>query len=145
MYNSYNYNKRSLFISNDNYKLPDYNWQKKTELVNSFNNELVSAFKNNLTMYSPEQDLKLFNNLDLDSISTEKVNFDKINAITQENYNKNDDIYNNTKSVLSSVIDQVNKSTNDTVDNLKNMFNIDLSSLKIYSGLLVLFLLLNRI
>ena len=103
-------------------------------------------------MYGPEQDIKLFNKLDLDQISTENVNFDKINEIVDNNYNKNDDIYNNTKAVISGSIDQINKSTNDTVDNvknafsnlkneIKNVFDFDLSSLKIYGGLLVLFLL----
>ncbi len=105
MYNSYNYNNRSLFSTTDNYKLPNFSWQKRTEVINDFNNNLVAGFKSNLTLYSPEEDLKLFNNLDLEPISTEKVNFDKVNAITQENYSKNDDIYNNTKSVISGVID----------------------------------------
>jgi hypothetical protein len=41
MYNSYNYNNRSLFTSNDNFKLPSWDWQKRTELKNDFNNELV--------------------------------------------------------------------------------------------------------
>ena len=132
MYNSYNYNNRSLFTSNDNFKLPSWDWQKRTELKNDFNNELVQGFKNNLTLYSPDQDKNLFVNVDLEPIRSDNVNLDKINAITQENYNKNDDIYNNTKSVLAGAIDQLNKSTNDTVDNLKNLFNIDLSSLKIY-------------
>ena len=84
MYNNYNnynsYNSRSLFSTTDNYKLPSFEWQKRTELINSFNNNLVDGFKSNLTLYSPDQDLKLFNNLDLDAISTEKVNFNKVNA-----------------------------------------------------------------
>ena len=125
MYNSYNYNNRSLFRSNDNFKLPTFEWQKRTELKNDFNNELVQGFKNNLTLYSPDQDKNLFVNVDLEPIRSDNVNFDKINAITQENYNKNNDIYNNASSAISGVIDQLNKSTNDTIDNLKNMFNID--------------------
>ena len=149
MYNNYNnynnYNSRSLFSTTDNYKLPSFEWQKRTELINSFNNNLVDGFKSNLTLYSPEQDLKLFNNLDLQPISTENVNFDKVNAITQENYSKNDDIYHNTRSAIAGVVDQVNKTSNDTLNNLKNIFNVDLSNLKIYGGLLVLFILLNRI
>ena len=144
MYNSYNYNNRSLFSTNDNFKLPSFSWQQKTELKNDFNNELVKGFQSNLTLISPEQDLKLFNNLDLEPIRSSNVNFDKVNAITQENYSRNDDIYNNTKAVISGVVDQVNKTSNDTLDNLKNIFNIDLSNLKIYGGLLILFLLLNR-
>ena len=142
MYN--NYNNRSLFSTNENFKLPTLKWQQKTEVINDFNNNLVAGFKSNLTLYSPEQDLKLFNNLDLEPIRSSNVNFDKVNAITQDNYSRNDDIYNNTKSVISGVVDQVNKTTNDTVDNLKNIFNIDLSNLKIYGGLILLFILLNK-
>ena len=151
MYFDKNYNyKRQLFTTNEGFKindkikLPSFKWQREKELVNSFNNNLVDGFKSNLTLYSPEDDLKLFNKLDLDAISTENVNFDKVNAITQENYSKNDDIYNNTKAVISGVIDQVNKTTNDAVDNLKNIFNIDLSNLKLYGGLILVFLLLNN-
>ena len=66
---------------------------------------MVKGFQSNLTLYSPEQDLKLFNNLDLEPIRSSNVNFDKVNAITQENYNRNDDIYNNTKAVISGVVD----------------------------------------
>ena len=145
MYNNYNsYNSRSLFSTNDNFKLPSFSWQQKTELKNDFNNELVKGFQSGLNLISPEQDLKLFNNLDLEPIRSTNVNFDKVNVIVEGNYTKNDDIYNNTKAVISGVVDQVNKTTNDTVDNFKNIFNIDLSNLKIYGGLLILFLLLNR-
>ena len=143
--NSWKYDKRSLYSSNDNYKLPSFQWQRDVEIKNSFNNELVSGFKNDLTLYSPEQDKKLFVNLDLEAISTDKVNFNELNKIIDDKYTKNDDIYHNIRSGIAGVIDQVNKSTNDTVDNLKNMFNIDLSSLKIYGGLVILFLILNRI
>ena len=147
MYNNYNsYNSRSLFKPSDNFKLPSFEWQRNTQIKNEFNNNLVDGFKSGLTLYSPEEDVKLFNNLDLKPISTENVNFDKINAITQENYNKNDDIYNNSKAVISGVVDQINVSTNNTVDNFKKLFNIDidLTSIKIYGGLILLFILLNR-
>ena len=146
--NQWKYNNRSLFTSNDGYKLPSWDWQVKTELVNAFNNDLVSAFKSNLTLYSPEEDLKLFNNLDLKPISTDNVNFDDINEKLKSNYSKNDDIYHNTRSVIAGVVDQVNKTSNDTIDNLKkefnNLFNIDTSNLKIYIGLAFLFVIINR-
>ena len=136
--NQWKYNqRRSLFTTDDKYKLPSFQWQKDVELVNSFNNNLVKGFSQGLSILSPEQDLKLFNNLNLDAISTDNVNFDKVNAITQEGYNKNDDIYNNTKSVISGVIDQINKSTND-------IFNIDSTNLKIYAGLIIFFMILNK-
>lgn len=146
MYNNNNwkYNSRSLYTSNDNYKLPSFQWQKQTEIVNDFNNELVRGFSKGLSLYSPEQDLKLFNKLDLEPIRTDNVNFDKINAITQENYNKNDDIYNNTKSVIAGVVDQINKTSNDTLENLKNTFNIETSNIKVYIGLFIMFLIINK-
>ena len=145
MYNNYNnYNNRSLFSSNNNYKLPNFEWQKRTEIKNDFNNELVKGFSQGLNLYNPEKDLTLFNSVDLDPIRSSNVNFDKLNQIIEGNYNKNDDIYNNAKAVISGVVDQVNKTTNDTVDNLKNIFNIDLTSIKIYGGLILLFILLNR-
>ena len=154
MYNN-NYNSRTLFKSNDNYKLPSFEWQKKTELINSFNNELVKGFKSGLNLYDPQRDLKLFNNLDLEPISTDNVNFDKINDIVDKNYNKNDDIYNNSKAAVSGAIDQINKSANDTMNNVeksindfknyfKNLFDFDFTNLKIYGGLFLLFIILNK-
>ena len=147
MYNNYNsYSSRSLFKPSDNFKLPSFEWQRKTEIKNDFNNELVKGFSQGLNLYNPEKDLTLFNSVDLEPIRSSNVNFDKVNAITQDNYNRNDDIYNNSKAVISGVVDQINVSTNNIVDNFKKLFNIDidLTSIKIYGGLILLFILLNR-
>ena len=146
--NSWKYDKRSLFTTNDNYKLPSQEWQKRTELVNSFNNQLVSGFKQGLSLYDDKRDKLLFNNLDLDAIKPDKVNFDKINEITQNNYSKNDDIYHNAKSAIKGAVDQINKTANDTAkdveEKIKNLFTIDTSNLKIYAGLILAFIFLNR-
>ena len=151
------YNTRVLYAKpiSGNIMLPSYNWQRDVEIKNDFNNNLIDGFSQGLSLYGPEQDINLFNKLDLDPISTTNVNFDKINEIVDNNYNKNDDIYNNTKAVIVGAVDQINKSGDDTVDNvknvfsnlkneIKNVFDFDLSSLKIYGGLLVLFLLITR-
>ena len=154
MYFDKNYNyKRQLFTTNEGFKindkikLPSFKWQKQTELVNSFNNNLVDGFKSNLTLYSPEQDLLLFNKLDLDAISTENVNFDKVNEIVENNYNKNDDIYNNSKASINGFIDGIKENSNKVISNLKNDISsfLDLEnfnkSIKIYGGLLLIYLL----
>ena len=146
--NNWKYENRKLFTSTDNYKLPDYNWQVRTELVNNFNNQLVKGFSQGLSIRNPEQDVKLFNNLNLEAISTENVNFDKVNEITQKNYSHNDDIYHNARSSVAGFVDQVNKTGEDTVDNIKqyikDLFNIDTTNLKIYGGILILFYILNK-
>ncbi len=144
MYNNYNsFNSRSLFKTSDNFKLPSFDWQRKTEIKNDFNNELVKGFQSNLTLYSPEQDLKLFNNLDLEPIRSTNVNFDKVNAITQENYNKNDDIYNNAKSTVQGGLDGLLKGTGESINNFISQL-FDIKDIKIYGGLILLFILLNR-
>ena len=66
--NNWKYDNRKLFTSNDKYKLPDYNWQVKTEEINNFNNGLVKGFSQGLSIRNPEQDVKLFNNLNLEAI-----------------------------------------------------------------------------
>ena len=142
--NNWKYNQRSLFTTNEKFQLPSFQWQQKTEVINDFNNGLIKGFSQGLSIRNPEEDLKLFNNLDLEPIRSDNINFDKVNAITQEGYSKNDDIYNNIRSGISGVIDQVNKSSNDTLDNIKNMFNIDTSNLKIYFGILIAFLIINK-
>ena len=68
--------------------LPSYQWQRDIKITNDFNNYLVNGFSQGLSLYGPEQDLKLFNKLNLDAISPDAVNFDTVNKIVNENYSK---------------------------------------------------------
>ena len=58
--NNWKYENRKLFTSTDNYKLPDYKWQIKTEEINDFNNQLVKGFSQGLSIRNPDEDVKLF-------------------------------------------------------------------------------------
>ena len=61
---------------------------------------------------------------------------------------KNDDIYNNTKAVISGTVDQINDTVNDTTKNIsksiKDIFNIDTTEIKIFGLLFLTFLLLKK-
>ena len=74
-------NGKDKFTTEDGIKLPSSAWQKFTQLINNFNNELVNGFQAGLTVINPEQDKNLFQSLDLKPISLEVVNFDKVNEI----------------------------------------------------------------
>ena len=141
-------NNKDKFSTDDGIKLPSSAWQKFTQLINNFNNELVNGFQAGLTVIDPEKDKNLFQSLDLKPISLEVVNFDKVNEITQNNYNKNDDIYNNARAEVKGVVDQINETGNKAIDSLKNDLDkfFDFESLnksfKVYGGLFIIYLLI---
>ena len=121
--------------------LPSSAWQKQIQIVNEFNNELTRGFSQNLSLYSPEQDLKLFQNINLKPISEENVNFDKINEKLNDV-----NVYNDTKQVINGIVDSVNQigdaTSNNIQSSLKNLFNLDTNSIYIYAGLFLFYLLI---
>jgi hypothetical protein len=129
------------------YRLPNEEWKYRQSLYSSFNNQLLAGHNQGLALYNYDTDTKLYKNTDYKPL--DKVNFDTINNDLDKydkNYNKQDDIYNNSKSAVAGVIAGINKSTDDTVDNiknsLKNLFNFE--GLKTYVGLFLLFLIVYK-
>ena len=127
------------------YRLPNEDWKYKESLYSNFNNQLLSGINSGLSLYDRETDTKLYKNTDWKPLDA--VNFDVINNDLDKydtNYNKQDDLYNNSKASIAGAIAGINKSTDDTIENLKNdiknLFNFD--GLKTYAGLFLLFLIL---
>ena len=75
--------------------LPSESWKYQQSLYNSFNNELLSGIQQGLSLYSKDEDIKLYKPLEFKQL--DKVNFDDINKKIEEN----DNIYNNVKATVS--------------------------------------------
>ena len=131
-------------------KLPSFEWQYQTTLYNSFNNELMAGHNQGLALYDYDTDTKLYKNLDLKPIDTSVINFDDVNKKLEENYSRNDDLYNNAKASVSGAIngaaetiskpfDQIGDSIKNTIDNISNFFT---SNIKTYLGLFILFFII---
>lgn len=127
-------------------KYPTYTWQKDTFIKGEWNNYLQSGFSQGLSLYSPEQDVKLFQKIDYDPINPNKINFDQLNDQLE-----NRDFYDKGKALVQGVVDQVNKATDETEKDLKKTFNgvgnfvSNISSdIKLILGGLFLFFLLQR-
>ena len=78
--------------------LPSESYKYQQSLYNSFNNELLSGIQQGLSLYSKDEDIKLYKPLDFKPLDA--VNFNDINKRLDEN----DNIYNNTKSVVSGTL-----------------------------------------
>jgi len=133
------------------YRLPNFDYQYKLSLYGNFNNQLMAGHNAGLALYNYDQDTKLYKNIDYTPLDTRTINFDTINQDLDKydkNYTKNDDYYHNARSYIAGVVDQLNKTTEDTVDNVKdsfkNLFNFDTSAFKIFSLLFLFALLLLR-
>ncbi len=93
----------------NNIRLPNDIWKFQQTSYSSFNNELLSGINSGLSLYSPNIDSKLYKNTDLKPI--ENISFDKINENLDKydiNYNKQDDIYNNTKAYIEGAVSAIN-------------------------------------
>jgi len=131
------------------FRLPDEYYKNGLVYNASFNNELLSGINQGLSLYSKEQDTKLYRPLDVKPL--EKVNFDVINNDLDKydkNYNKQDDLYNNSKSTVAGAIAGISKSTDDVIEKLeydiKNLFNFDTSGFKTYIGVFLVFLIIYK-
>ena len=126
------------------YKLPNETWKNDLIYKNSFNSNLISGISQGLSIYSPDEDIKLYNYLDVKPI--QNVNFNDINKKLDDK----DNYYDKGKNLIQGLVDGVNNATNETEKNISNTFNKVKDSLtispevKIFGGLFVLFLLLNR-
>ena len=83
-----------MFQMNNNKYLPNQSWIYQQSLYSNFNNNLLSGINSGLSLYDPEYDKTLYKPLDTKTL--QNTNFDDINIRLK----KNDDIYENVKSVF---------------------------------------------
>jgi hypothetical protein len=65
-------------------KLPSFEYQYRLDLNSNFNNQLMSGINSGLSLYDRDTDVKLYKFIDIDQISTRKINFDDINKELDE-------------------------------------------------------------
>lgn len=130
--------------------LPSESWKYKQSLYSSFNNELIKGMSQGLSLYSPEQDIKLYKPLDYKPL--DNVNFDQFNKKIDEN----DSLFNKTKSVISGAIEgtaqggsnALNIALSETGYGVKNFFKnalgLDGNGILTYAGLLILFFIIYK-
>ena len=130
-------------------RLPDDIYKYQLSYNSNFNNQLLNGINNGLSLYDRDYDTTLYRPTDTKPIDV--LSFDEINKNLdkyEQNYNKQDDIYNNSKAAISGAISGFNSKVENSFENLKNdlknSFNIDTSGLKIYGLLLFVFLLLKK-
>ena len=120
-------------------RLPNDSYRMDLIYKNSFNSNLISGMQQGLSLYSPDQDIKLYNYLDTRPI--EKVNFNNINNELDEKGTA----YNQGKQVINGLVNALNDATNDTEQNLKNFFkNIGENIKFILGAAIILIIILNR-
>ena len=129
------------------YRLPDNNYKYGLSYNSNFNNQLLSGINQGLSLYDRDTDTKLYRPTDVKPL--DKVNFDVINDDLDKydkNYNKQDNLYNNSKATVAGAIAGLSKSTDDTIEKLKsdikNLFNFD--GLKTYIGVFLVFLIIYK-
>ena len=120
-------------------KLPDDSFRTNLIYKNSFNSNLISGLQQGLTLYNPEDDIKLYNYIDTNPL--ENINFNTIN-----NELNGQTFIDKGKSLIDGIVQQLNVVGDKTKDNFDNMFNINIIPVeyKIFGGLFLLFLILNR-
>ena len=107
--------------------LPSESWKYQQSLYNSFNNNLLSGIQQGLSLYSPEQDIKLYKPLEFKPL--DKVNFDDINKKIDEN----DNIYNNVKATVSGGINGLLSDAGSNLNSFfSNLLGVDESKIKTY-------------
>ena len=107
--------------------LPSESWKYQQSLYNSFNNNLLSGLQQGLTLYSPDEDIKLFKPLDYKPL--DKVNFDDINKKIEEN----DNIYNNVKATVSGGLNGLLSDAGSNLNSFfSNLLGVDESKIKTY-------------
>ena len=107
--------------------LPDESYKYQQSLYNSFNNNLLSGLQQGLTLYSPDEDIKLFKPLEFSKL--DNVNFDDINKKIDEN----DNIYNNVKATVSGGLNGLLSDAGSNLNSFfSNLLGIDESKVKTY-------------
>lgn len=107
--------------------LPSESWKYQQSLYNSFNNNLLSGLQQGLTLYSPDEDIKLFKPLEFSKL--DNVNFDDINKKIDEN----DNIYNNVKATVSGGLNGLLSDAGSNLNSFfSNLLGVDESKIKTY-------------
>lgn len=125
-------------------RLPNDSYRVDLIYKNSFNNNLISGISQGLSLYSPDEDIKLYNYLDTKPI--QNVNFNDINKKLDDK----DNYYDKGKNLISGLVQGLNDATEGTEKNISDTFNKVKDSLtlspeiKIFGLLTALFLLINR-
>lgn len=119
--------------------LPSDSYKYSQSLYSSFNNNLISGISQGLSLYSPDQDIKLYKPLDFKPL--DNINFDEVN----DRLKTNENIYNNTKSSLSGALSGLFEGTGKGLNEFAtNFLGIDSAGLKTYIGLFLVFLLIYK-
>ena len=121
-------------------RLPNFEYQYKLDYNSNFNNQLLRGHNQGLSLYDYENDTKLYQKTNTDLISTRNINFDKIN---QELDNKGD-VYNQGKQLVNGIKDGINKISENTSENIKELFSKTTNDIKLIVGVVLFFLLLNK-
>jgi hypothetical protein len=82
-------------------KLPSFEYQYKLDLYSNFNNQLIKGYNSGLSLYDRDKDINLYKYIDIDPISTRKINFDDINNELDEKGKA----YNQGKQVIKGIVD----------------------------------------
>ena len=107
--------------------LPSESWKYQQSLYSSFNNELLSGISQGLSLYSKDEDIKLYKPLEFSKL--DNVNFDDINKKVSEN----DNLYNNAKSVVSGTLNGLLSDAGSNLNSFfSNLLGIDESKVKTY-------------
>ena len=107
--------------------LPSESYKYQQSLYNSFNNELLSGIQQGLSLYSKEEDIKLYKPLEFKPL--DKVNFDDINKKIDEN----DNIYNNVKATVSGGLNGLLSDAGSNLNSFfSNLLGVDESKIKTY-------------
>ena len=131
--------------------LPSTAWQYQTKLYNDFNNELLAGHNAGLALYDYDTDTKLYKSLDLKPIDPSVVSFDDVNKKLEENYSRNDDLYNNAKATVGGIngaakaiskpFEQLGDDFSKFIDRIINYIT---SEIKTIGGLFLLFLIIYK-
>ena len=129
------------------YRLPNDNYKYELSLYSNFNNTLLSGINSGLSLYDIKTDTKLYRPTDtkpLDAVSFDKINEDLDKY--DKNYNKQDDIYHNSKASVAGAIAAIGQTGDDwiqkIINEIKKFFNFD--GLKTYAGLFLAFLIVYK-
>jgi hypothetical protein len=130
--------------------LPNDSYKYQQSLYNSFNNQLIKGMSQGLSLYSPDEDLKLYKPLNFKPL--DNVSFNQINKKIDEN----NSLFNNAKAVISGAIEGTADSGSNALNNVlgkagegfsnffKNALGIDQKEILTYAGLFLLFMIIYK-
>jgi hypothetical protein len=146
-----------MYEPNTYQKLPDFEWQYRTTYNNNFNNQLLAGHNAGLALYDYETDTKLYKNLDLKAIDTDKINFSEINKqldVNFHNRNAYEEAHQTAKGAVEGLVNTINENVGDPVEKainrlieyIKSLFTIDKETLYYIGGsALLIFIILKKV